>query len=92
MKTPSKKILKFFLFFIAFLIAPEIFAAPDLKINNAWIASTEEGDDMSVAYMSLLSSEDIILTSITSPTIKTDRKSTRLNSSHIPLSRMPSSA
>jgi len=71
MKTLSKKILKFLLFFIAFLITTEIFAAPDIKINNAWIASTEEGDDMSVAYMSLLSSEDVILTSITSPTIKT---------------------
>ncbi|NCX17099.1 MAG: copper chaperone PCu(A)C [Actinobacteria bacterium] len=47
MKTLSKKILKFLLFFIAFLITTEIFAAPDIKINNAWIASTEEGDDMS---------------------------------------------
>ena len=32
------------------------------------------------------------LASITRRTAATDRKSTRLNSSHIPLSRMPSSA
>jgi copper(I)-binding protein len=44
---------------------------PDIKIVNAWVAATEESDDMSVAYMSLLSHEDLILTSITSPTIKT---------------------
>ena len=71
MKTLSKKILKCFLFFIVFLITTEIYAAPDIKIINAWIASTQESDDMSVAYMSLFSDEDLILTSITSPTIKT---------------------
>ena len=71
MKTLSKKILKCFLFFIVFLITTEIYAVPDIKIVNAWVAATEEGDDMSVAYMSLLSHEDLILTSITSPTIKT---------------------
>ena len=71
MKTPSKKLFKIFLLVIALLISTEIFAVPDIKIENAWIASTEEGDDMSVAYMSLFSSEDLILTSITSPTIKT---------------------
>jgi len=71
MKTLSKKILKCFLFFIVFLITTEIYAAPDIKIKNAWIASTQESDDMSVAYMSLFSDEDLILTSITSPTIKT---------------------
>ena len=71
MKTLSKKILKCFLFFIVFLITTEIYAAPDIKIKNAWIASTQESDDMSVAYMSLFSHEDLILTSITSPTIKT---------------------
>jgi copper(I)-binding protein len=71
MQTLSNKILKCFLFFIVFLIITEIHAAPDIKIKNAWIASTEEGDDMSVAYMSLFSHEDLILTSITSPTIKT---------------------
>ena len=70
MKTLSKKILKCFLFFIVFLITTEIYAAPDIKIKNAWIASTQESDDMSVAYMSLFSDEDLILTSITSPTIK----------------------
>ena len=31
-------------------------------------------------------------TSLVNEAVKTDRKSTRLNSSHIPLSRMPSSA
>ena len=71
MKTLSKKILKCFLFFIVFLITTEIYALPDIKIVNAWVAATEESDDMSVAYMSLLSHEDLILTSITSPTIKT---------------------
>ena len=71
MKTPSKKLLKIFLLVITLLITTEIFAVPDIKIDNAWIASTEEGDDMSVAYMSIFSSEDLILTSITSPTIKT---------------------
>ena len=71
MKTLSKKILKCFLFFIVFLITTEIYAAPDIKIKNAWIASTQESDDMSVAYMSLFSDENLILTSITSPTIKT---------------------
>ena len=63
MKTLSKKILKCFLFFIVFLITTEIYAAPDIKIKNAWIASTQESDDMSVAYMSLFSDEDLILTS-----------------------------
>jgi len=71
MKTLSKKILKCFLFFIVFLITTEIYAAPDIKIKNVWIASTQESDDMSVAYMSLFSDEDLILTTITSPTIKT---------------------
>ena len=71
MKTLSKKILKCFLFFIVFLITTEFYAVPDIKIVNAWVAATEESDDMSVAYMSLLSHEDLILTSITSPTIKT---------------------
>ena len=71
MKTLSKKILRCFLFFIVFLITTEIYALPDIKIVNAWVAATEESDDMSVAYMSLLSHEDLILTSITSPTIKT---------------------
>ena len=71
MKTLSKKILKCFLFFIVFLITTEIYAVPDIKIVNAWVAATEESDDISVAYMSLLSHEDLILTSITSPTIKT---------------------
>jgi copper(I)-binding protein len=71
MKTLPKKILKCFLFFIVFLITTEIYAVPDIKIVNAWVAATEESDDMSVAYMSLLSHEDLILTSITSPTIKT---------------------
>ncbi|MEY3300968.1 MAG: hypothetical protein RLY73_390, partial [Pseudomonadota bacterium] len=58
MKTLSRKLLKFILFAIALLISTEILAAPDIKIENAWIASTEEGDDMSVAYMSLFSNED----------------------------------
>ena len=35
---------------------------------------------------------DAATTVLASPTYETDRKSTRLNSSHIPLSRMPSSA
>ena len=33
-----------------------------------------------------------LIESLTSPWLLADRKSTRLNSSHIPLSRMPSSA
>ena len=65
------KFLKFTLFIIAFLISIDILAAPDIRIENAWIGSTDEGDDMSVAYMSLLSNEDLILTSVTSPRIKT---------------------
>ena len=71
MKTLSSKLLKFILFAIALLISTEILAAPDIKIENAWIASTEEADDMSVAYMSLFSNEDLILTSVTSQRIKT---------------------
>ncbi len=71
MKTLSKKFLKFILFAFAFLISTEILAAPDIKIENAWIASTEGDDDMSVAYMSLFSDEDLILTSVTSQRIKT---------------------
>lgn len=65
------KFLKFTLFIIALLISTDILAAPDIRIENAWIGSTDEGDDMSVAYMSLLSNEDLILTSVTSPRIKT---------------------
>lgn len=65
------KFLKFTLFIIALLISTDILAAPDIRIENAWIGSTDEGDDMSVAYMSLLSNEDVILTSVTSPRIKT---------------------
>ena len=65
------KFLKFTLFIIALLISADILAAPDIRIENAWIGSTDEGDDMSVAYMSLLSNEDLILTSVTSPRIKT---------------------
>ena len=65
------KFLKFTLFIIALLISTDILAAPDIRIENAWIGSTDKGDDMSVAYMSLLSNEDVILTSVTSPRIKT---------------------
>lgn len=65
------KFLKFTLFIIALLISTDILAARDIRIENAWIGSTDEGDDMSVAYMSLLSNEDLILTSVTSPRIKT---------------------
>lgn len=65
------KFLKFTLFIIALLVSTDILAAPDIRIENAWIGSTDEGDDMSVAYMSLLSNEDLILTSVTSPRIKT---------------------
>jgi periplasmic copper chaperone A len=71
MKTLFSKLLKIILYVIALLIATEILAAPDIKIDNAWVPATEAGDNMGVAYMSLLSSEDVILTSITSPTIKT---------------------
>ena len=65
------KLFKFILFFIAVLISLETLAEPTLKIENAWVGSTEEGDDMSVAYMSLLSHEDLILTSVTSQKINT---------------------
>jgi len=71
MRTLSEKLFKLFLFVIAFLITTEIFAVPEIKIEKAWVAATEEGVDMSVAYMSILSNEDLILTSITSPNIKT---------------------
>ena len=70
MKTLSKKLLKLILFVITFLMSTEILAA-DIKIENAWVASAEANDDMSVAYMSLLSNEDLILTLVTSPKIKT---------------------
>ncbi len=65
------KLFKFILFLIAVLISFETLAEPTLKIENAWVGSTEEGDDMSVAYMSLLSHDDLILTSVTSPKIYT---------------------
>ena len=65
------KFFKCVLFIIVLLISTDILAAPDIRIENAWIGSTDEGDDMSVAYMSLLSNEDLILTSVTSPRIKT---------------------
>ena len=71
MKTLSKKLLKLILFVITFLMSTEILAAPDIKVENAWVASAEANDDMSVAYMSLLSNEDLILTLVTSPKIKT---------------------
>ena len=56
------KFFKCVLFIIVLLISTDILAAPDIRIENAWIGSTDEGDDMSVAYMSLLSHEDLILT------------------------------
>ena len=65
------KFFKCVLFIIVLLISTDILAAPDIRIENAWIGSTDEGDDMSVAYMSLLSHEDLILTAGTSPRIKT---------------------
>jgi len=65
------KFFKCVLFIIVLLISTDILAAPDIRIENAWIGSTDEGDDMSVAYMSLLSHEDLILTAVTSPRIKT---------------------
>lgn len=71
MKTLFKKLLKLILFVITLLISTEILAVPDIKIENAWVGSTEADDDMSVAYMSLFSHEDLILTSVTSPKIKT---------------------
>ena len=71
MKTLSKKLLNLILLVIVLLISREILAAPDVKIENAWVASAEASDDMSVAFMSLFSHEDLILTSVTSPKIKT---------------------
>ena len=65
------KFFKCVLFIIVLLISTDILAAPDIRIENAWIGSTDKGDDMSVAYMSLLSHEDLILTAVTSPRIKT---------------------
>ena len=65
------KFFKCVLFIIVLLISTDILAAPDIRIENAWIGSTDEGDDMSVPYMSLLSHEDLILTAVTSPRIKT---------------------
>ena len=86
------KLFKFILFFIAVLISFETLAEPTLKIENAWVGSTEEGDDMSVAYMSLLSHEDLILTSVTSPKINTCLLYTSPSPRDGLLSRMPSSA
>ena len=71
MKTLSKKLLNLILLVIALLISTEILAAPNVEIENAWVASAEATDDMSVAFMSLFSHEDLILTSVTSPKIKT---------------------
>jgi copper(I)-binding protein len=71
MKTLSKKLLNLILLVIALLISTEILAAPNVEIENAWVASAEASDDMSVAFMSLFSHEDLIMTSVTSPKIKT---------------------
>ena len=71
------KLFKFILYLIAVLVSFEILAEPALKIENAWVGATEEGGDMSVAYMSLLSHEDLILTSVTSQRIKTITKNKR---------------
>jgi copper(I)-binding protein len=71
MKTLSKKLLNLILLVIVLLISTEILAAPNVEIENAWVASAEASDDMSVAFMSLFSHEDLILTSVTSPKIKT---------------------
>ena len=49
-------------------------------------------DDGEVKYLDLCSANGKMFTSIAGFGIDGDRKSTRLNSSHIPLSRMPSSA
>ena len=70
-KAFNMKLFKFILYLIAVLVSFEILAEPALKIENAWVSATEEGGDMSVAYMSLLSHEDLILTSVTSPKINT---------------------
>ncbi len=65
------KLLKFMLFVISLLISLGAYAELDIKIENAWVSAAEEGHDMSVAYMTITSQEDLILTSVTSPKIKT---------------------
>src|ERR1051326_9114901 len=69
-------------------------ATPRVKVFS--IGKTEEGREMiavavaSEALMSRLDANKADLAKLADPrTIKIDRKSTRLNSSHIPLSRMP---
>ncbi|MSQ80308.1 MAG: copper chaperone PCu(A)C [Candidatus Methylopumilus sp.] len=67
----TKKIFKLILLLSTFVISTKLLADPDIKIENAYIESTNVGEDMSVAYMSLLSHEDLTLTEITSSKIKT---------------------
>ena len=72
------------------------------------LVSREDGEQLEIVFLEMLASdvavdlnvlgafmEDIIMSngdSTTIVTIKRDRKSTRLNSSHSEISRMPSSA
>ena len=75
-----KKIFVFSLFFIV-LLSISVFAinSKTLRINQLYYSNIAEAQNIGYCDISA---------SIISP----DRKSTRLNSSHIPLSRMPSSA
>ena len=57
----------------------------DRRVTGAWLEDHDPGDRRFLNIGDLLLESGEVLPNV-------DRKSTRLNSSHIPLSRMPSSA
>ena len=100
---PSARLFPFAIFLIAFLV-PKFSAQPDLFAGSkpkdkpyALIAGTVWGPDDHPVYGVTVRSEEHTseLQSrllISYSVFCLDRKSTRLNSSHVSLSRMPSSA
>ena len=61
-----------------------------LDVQTAYVEAQGAADSLQIAKDNLQKMRDVV--TVNEARVKSDRKSTRLNSSHIPLSRMPSSA
>ena len=59
-----------------------------VKVEGGWVRATVKGQTGTGGFMDLTASQAVTLVGFSTP----DRKSTRLNSSHTDISRMPSSA
>ena len=89
-----KKRLLFFAFLL-FVFSVSLFAASEKEWQEAWNDAYARGKlEVSVTFgrVDILTDEYAIEVDHVHKFHEGDRKSTRLNSSHIPLSRMPSSA